>query len=144
MDFSRLTVIFRFIIIGIVYIIIFFALRIMYKDIKNGGRKKVTRKKAFGLEVLDPGRNSILKKGSVLPINREVTIGRKENNVLVMDDQFVSGHHARVFIKNTDYMLEDLGSTNGTLLNGERIDGKIILKVGDEIEIGSAAFKVIG
>lgn len=144
MDFSRLTVIFRFIIIGIVYIIIFFALRIMYKDIKNGGRKKVTRKKAFGLEVLDPGRNSILKKGSVLPINREVTIGRKENNVLVMDDQFVSGHHARVFIKNTDYMLEDLGSTNGTLLNGERIDGKIILKVGDEIVIGSAAFKVIG
>lgn len=144
MDFSRLTVIFRFVIIGIVYIIILFALRIMYKDIKSGGRKKVTRKKAFGLEVLDPGRNSILKKGSVLPINREVTIGRKENNVLVMDDQFVSGHHARVFIKNTDYMLEDLGSTNGTLLNGERIDGKIILKVGDEIEIGSAAFKVIG
>lgn len=144
MDFSRLTVIFRFIIIGIVYIIIFFALRIMYKDIKSGGRKKVTRKKAFGLEVLDPGRNSILKKGSVLPINREVTIGRKENNVLVMDDQFVSGQHARVFIKNTDYMLEDLGSTNGTLLNGERIDGKIILKVGDEIVIGSAAFKVIG
>lgn len=144
MDFSRLTVIFRFIIIGIVYIIIFFALKIMYKDIKNGGRKKVTRKKTFGLEVLDPGRNSILKKGSVLPINREVTIGRKENNVLVMDDQFVSGHHARVFIKNTDYMLEDLGSTNGTLLNGERIDGKIILKVGDEIAIGSAAFKVIG
>lgn len=144
MDFSRLTVIFRFIIIGIIYIIILFALRIMYKDIKSGGRKKAPRKRSFGLEVLKPGHNSILKNGSVIPINRTVTIGRKDDNVLIMDDQFVSGHHAKVFIKNTDYMLEDLGSTNGTKLNGERLEGKIILKVGDEIEIGSAAFKVIG
>ncbi|MFL0247245.1 FHA domain-containing protein [Candidatus Clostridium stratigraminis] len=144
MDFSRLTTIFRFIIIGIVYIIIFYALSIMYKDIKSGGKKKTTKKKAFGLEVLDAGENSILKRGGIIPIHGELTIGRRDSNMLVLDDQFVSGNHARIFIKNTDNMIEDLGSTNGTELNEERLEDRVILKVGDEIKIGSALFKVIG
>lgn len=144
MDFSRLTTIFRFVIIGIVYIIIFLALRIMYKDIKSGGKKKTIRNKAFGLEVLEPGENSILKKGGIIPIQRELTIGRKASNMLVLDDQFVSGNHVRIFIKNTDNMIEDLGSTNGTEVNGVRLEQRIILRVGDEIKVGSALFKVIG
>lgn len=144
MDFSRLTTIFRFIIIGIVYIIIFLALRIMYKDIKTGGKKKTIRKKTIGLEVYDAGENSILKKGGIIPIHGELTIGRKNSNLLVLDDQFVSGNHVRIFIKNTDYMIEDLGSTNGTEVNSTRLEEKVILSVGDEIKVGSALFKVIG
>lgn len=139
-----MTTIFRFLIIGIVYIIIFLALRIMYKDIKSGGKKKTIRKKAFGLEVLEGGGNSILKKGSIIPIQSELTIGRKNSNMLVLDDQFVSGKHVRIFIKNTDYMIEDLGSTNGTEVNSTRLEERIILSVGDEIKVGSALFKVIG
>lgn len=144
MDFSRLTTIFRFIIIGIVYIIIFYALSIMYKDIKSGGKKKTTRKKAFAIEVVEAGENSILKRDGIIPIHGELTIGRRASNMLVLDDQFVSGNHARIFIKNTDNMIEDLGSTNGTEVNGERLEERVILKVGDEIKIGSALFKVIG
>lgn len=145
MDFSKLTTIFRFVIIGIVYIIIFLALRIMYKDIKNGGKKKAApKKKAFGLEILDAGENSNLKKGGVVPINGELTIGRKNTNHLVLNDQYVSGNHVKLFVRNTDYMIEDLGSTNGTTVNEERLEGKAILRVGDEIGVGSAVFKVIG
>jgi pSer/pThr/pTyr-binding forkhead associated (FHA) protein len=134
----------KFAIMGVVYIIIFLALRIMYKDIKNGGRKKVTKKKAFGLEVIDPGENSNLKEGGIIPVQGELTIGRKNTNHLILEDQFVSGNHARVFLKNTDYMLEDMGSTNGTKLNEERLEDSVILRVGDEIEVGSAVFRVIG
>lgn len=144
MDFSKLTTIFRFIIIGIIYIIIFLALRIMYKDIKNGGKKKPVKKKSFGLEVIDKGENNDLKNGAIIPIRGELTIGRKETNNLILQDQYVSGKHTRIFLKNTDYMIEDLGSTNGTILNEERLEGKAILKAGDEIQIGSALFKVIG
>lgn len=144
LDFSRLTTIFRFVIIGIVYVIIFLALRIMYKDIKGGGKKKVVKKRSFGLEVLEEGENSILKRGSIIPIHGELTIGRKNSNTLVLDDQFVSGSHARIFIKNTDYMLEDLGSTNGVELNDKKLENRSILRIGDEIKIGSALFKVIG
>jgi hypothetical protein len=144
LDFSRLTTIFRFVIIGIVYIIIFLALGIMYKDIKSGGKKKVIRKKSLGLEVLETGENSILKTGGIIPIQGELTIGRKNSNMLVLDDQFVSGNHVRIFIKNTDYMIEDLGSTNGTEVNEKRLEERAILGVGDEIKVGSALFKVIG
>lgn len=144
LDFSKLTTIFKFIIIGIVYIIIFLALRIMYKDIKNGGKKKSVKKKSFGLEVIDKGENHDLKDGAIIPVRGEITIGRKETNNLILDDQYASGNHARIFLKNTDYMIEDLGSTNGTMLNDKRLEGRAILKVGDEIQIGSASFKVIG
>lgn len=143
MDFSKLSVIFKFIIMAIVYIIIFVALVIMYKDIKNGGKKK-TRKKSLGLEVVDSGQNSILRKGSVIPIHGELTVGRRSSNLLVLDDQYVSGNHAKVYLKNTDYVLEDLESTNGTYFNSKRLEGKTILRAGDEIKIGSAVFKVIG
>jgi pSer/pThr/pTyr-binding forkhead associated (FHA) protein len=117
----------------------------MYKDIKGGGRKKVTRSnKNFALEILESGENANLKKGGIIPISGEITIGRRDNNLLVLNDKFVSGNHARIFIKNTDFMLEDLESTNGTKVNDERIEGKVILRVGDEIEIGSVLLKVIG
>lgn len=145
MDFTVLTKVFRFVIIGIVYIIIFLALKIMYKDIKGGGRKKITRSnKSFALEILEPGENLNLKKGGIIPISGDITIGRKDDNLLILNDKFVSGNHARIFIKNTDYLLEDLESTNGTKVNEERIEGKVVLRVGDEIEIGSVLLKVIG
>lgn len=144
MDFSKLSAIFRFAIIGIVYIIIFLALRIMYKDIKVGGKKKTPRKNAFGLEVLQAGENSNLRKGGIIPVQGELTIGRKNTNHLILEDQFVSGNHVRIFVRNTDYMIEDMGSTNGTKVNDERLEERAILRVGDEIEVGSAVFKVIG
>jgi pSer/pThr/pTyr-binding forkhead associated (FHA) protein len=116
----------------------------MYKDIKVGGKKKTLRKNAFGLEVLQAGENSNLRKGGIIPVQGELTIGRKNTNHLILEDQFVSGNHVRIFVRNTDYMIEDMGSTNGTKVNEERLEERAILRVGDEIEVGSAVFKVIG
>lgn len=144
MDLSKLSLIFKIVIIGIIYIIIFLALRIMYKDIKNGGKKTKENRKSFGLEVVSAGNNSNLRKGGVIPIRQEITIGRKNDNLLILDDPYASSHHARVYIKNNDCILEDLASTNGTLLNGEKIKGREYLGAGDEIRIGSTSFKVIG
>lgn len=145
MDLSKLSLIFKLIIIGIVYIIIFFALRIMYKDIKNGGRRaKVGNRKSFGLEIIEPGNNANLRRGGVIPIQREITVGRKNDNLLVLDDPYASGHHARIYVKNNDCIIEDLRSTNGTLLNGLKVEGREYLNSGDEIKIGNTSFKVIG
>lgn len=145
MDLSKLSLIFKIIIIGIIYIIIFLALRIMYKDIKNGGKKpRSSNGKSFGLEVVSAGNNSNLRKGGVIPVRGEISIGRKNDNLLILDDPYASGHHARVYMKNNDCILEDLGSTNGTLLNGAKVNGREYLNAGDEIRIGSTAFKLIG
>lgn len=142
-DLSKLSLIFRVVIIAIVYLIILFAIRIMYKDIKNGGKRKVKRK-PFGIEILEPGTSPNLKKGAVVPIGIELTIGRKEDNLLVLSDRYISSHHAKIFLKNGRYMLEDLKSTNGVILNSEKIEEKVYIKSGDRIQIGSCVFKVIG
>lgn len=142
---SKMSTIFKFIIIAIVYLIIFTAFKIMYKDMKNSGSRKTTkRRKSFGLEVLDPGMNKSIRNGAVIPINREVTIGRKDDNSIVLNEGYVSGHHARVYLRNNQYILEDLNSTNGTALNGQKVENKVYIKNGDEIKIGSSLFKVIG
>jgi pSer/pThr/pTyr-binding forkhead associated (FHA) protein len=134
----------RVLIIVIIYIIIFWALRIMYKDIKGGNRRRRASRQ-LGLEVIKVGDNkSNLKVGSVIPIHSKMTVGRKEDNLLVLHDQYVSGHHAVIFIKNNEYFIKDLDSTNGTLLNGTRLDKVLALNVDDEIIIGEYVFKVIG
>ncbi|WP_163193718.1 FHA domain-containing protein [Clostridium thermarum] len=135
--------IFIILFILIIYIIIFMALRIMYKDVKNGDKKKIL-KKSWGLEVIAVPENSNLGKGSIIPINRLITIGRKEDNMVILNDPYASGYHAKVYVRNTDYYIEDLNSTNGTLLNEEKVEGKVMLEPGDEIRIGTTLFKVIG
>lgn len=144
MDLSKLSLIFKIVIIGIVYIIIFLALRIMYKDMKGGTKGRTSSRKTFGLEVISTIENSDLKKGGVIPIRGEITIGRKHSNMLVLDDPYVSGSHVRIYARNKKYIIEDLQSTNGTIVNDTKIKGKYYLSSGDKIKIGGTAFKVIG
>ncbi|MGH4122907.1 MAG: FHA domain-containing protein [Clostridium sp.] len=134
----------KYAIIAIIYLIIIFALRIMYKDIKGGGKKKTVIKKTMGLEVIERGENFNLRVGAVIPLNDELTVGRKADNLLILGDKYVSSQHVRIYRKNTDYILQDLGSTNGTLMNNKRVKDSVAIKKGDEIKIGTSIFKVIG
>lgn len=143
MDLSKLSLIFKFLILGIFYIIIFLALKIMYKDIKNNGRQKLKRQ-ALGLEIVEPGNSINLKRGGVIPIHGEITLGRRQDNLFILDDQFVSGYHARIYPLNDRYILEDLNSTNGTFLNSIKLKGKASINPGDVIEVGSTMLRVIG
>ncbi len=64
-----------------------------------------------------------------------ITIGRKMDNDVVIDNLAVSGHHARVVEENGTYFVEDTGSTNGTFVNDAKIQ-KQRLKSGDQIRVG--------
>ena len=141
---TMISSIMKYAIIAIIYLIIIFALRIMYKDIKGGGKKKTVIKKTMGLEVIDRGENFNLRVGAVIPLNDELSVGRKADNLLILGDKYVSSQHVRIYRKNTDYILQDLGSTNGTLMNKKRVKDKVVIKKGDEIKIGTSIFKVIG
>jgi len=65
----------------------------------------------------------------------ETTIGRWRDNAVVVDDRWVSRYHARVRHVGEQYLIEDLGSKNGTLVNGGRIAGPTALADGDEIQV---------
>jgi pSer/pThr/pTyr-binding forkhead associated (FHA) protein len=70
------------------------------------------------------------------------TIGRRSHNDLVIDNLAVSGEHAVVFATGADVYLEDLGSTNGTTVNGQPVK-KHLLQSGDVIEIGKYRLKFL-
>ncbi|MBI4194259.1 MAG: FHA domain-containing protein [Betaproteobacteria bacterium] len=85
-------------------------------------------------------------EGSVIrevPLDKErVTIGRKPQNDIQIENLAVSGEHARVVTILKDSFLEDLGSTNGTLVNGNPVT-KHILQNSDVIEIGKYKLKYV-
>lgn len=70
---------------------------------------------------------------------RWVRIGRDPSNQIVLnDDRYTSRYHAWVTYENGLFWLEDLGSTNGTMLNGQAVDEREELRTGDQIKIGES------
>jgi len=76
--------------------------------------------------------------------HREITIGRSANSDLVIDDEFASTHHARLVKQNGQWQVQDLGSTNGTFLDGVRVTSPVPLNLGSEVRIGKTAFELRG
>lgn len=146
MNFSKLsTLVFGIAFIIILYFIIYYALKIMYKDVKGGGRKKpsYSENKNYGIELLSAGENSNLEEGTLLLLRENLSIGRREGNTIRLNDQYVSGNHAKILVKNREVIIEDLNSTNGVFVNDQRIKGSYKLRANDKIRIGTAIFKVI-
>ena len=146
MSFSKMIAgVFGLIFIVILYVIIYYALKIMYKDVKNGGkRRRPARANGnYGLEIINSGNGRDLKEGSIIPIRSDISIGRKDGNSIILSDQHVSGNHAKIVVRNNGLFLEDLNSTNGTYLNGKKISSRIKLTNKDEIRIGTAVFKIL-
>ncbi|MBF0551259.1 MAG: FHA domain-containing protein [Deltaproteobacteria bacterium] len=76
--------------------------------------------------------------GRLVVLSEDIlTIGRSSDNVLAVPyDSTVSGHHARVFVRNGQWMIEDLISKNGVVVNGRRIKTAVSVKRNDNIKIG--------
>ncbi len=75
--------------------------------------------------------------GKVYPLDKaEAFVGRDLNNDIVINDPEISRRHARFYNQGNGYILEDLGSTNGTFVNGQRLLGPHVLRPGDMITFG--------
>lgn len=76
----------------------------------------------------------------------EVTIGRGQDNVLVLGDDAVSTAHARILVGRQATWIEDLGSTNGTLVGGQRVPARqrVKLAAGDHVAIGPYILSLAG
>jgi hypothetical protein len=81
----------------------------------------------------------------IFPLSEEVTIGRAPGcSVALADDSFVSQLHARVYVRDGQPFVEDLGSTNGTFLNQARLTKTMRLRRGDRLQIGQTILEVSG
>mgnify|MGYP001039926115 CR=1 FL=1 len=83
------------------------------------------------------------ESGQVFPLGFEVvTIGRHEDNIVVLPDPNVSRHHAEISHQGGRWAIRDLDSANGTYVNGESIRDPYVLRHGDVIRVGQSQFQV--
>jgi hypothetical protein len=66
----------------------------------------------------------------------QINVGRDSTNEIVINDAEISRRHARLTFQGGEYVLEDVGSTNGTFVNGQRLTGPRVLKPGDVVSFG--------
>ena len=82
-------------------------------------------------------------KGREFPLGDEMTVGRAGGcGVLLTEDTFVSQLHARVFRRDGDLFVEDLGSTNGTFLNKKKVGAPLVIRKGDKVQFGRTTLEV--
>lgn len=82
-------------------------------------------------------KQSTVAVGTTFGLQPVTTVGRASDNTVVLPDAFISSHHAQVVRQNGRWFLTDLGSTNGSAVNGRRCDGRATpLKDGDIVQFG--------
>jgi pSer/pThr/pTyr-binding forkhead associated (FHA) protein len=106
----------------------------------RGKRARPKRVKGGGnaLVVMEPPEAA----GTRHPLSDEITVGRAAGCTITLDDHYVSQLHARIFRKDDVLFVEDLGSTNGTYVNGQKLTGTVVVKRGDMVRIGSTVLEV--
>ena len=142
----------KFLFLGILYIFIARAVRVINQELKGAtagpaparasapapAKRSKTKAKAPSKAAIVEGD----KKGATLDLGDELIVGRGEKCRLVLDDTYVSTVHARIFAKGDTYMLEDLGSTNGTYLNRRRVTSQVEVHRGDQVKIGKTVLEM--
>lgn len=107
----------------------------------GGGRARPSRRTAS-----QPGRLVVVEPaelvGREFPLGDELTIGRAAGCQITLDDTFVSQLHARVFRREQQYLVEDLGSTNGTYLNRRKVAGPMVIQPGDRLQVGNTVMEL--
>lgn len=140
--FELLSSLLKYIFTTIIYLFIFSIIRLIYLDIRSMNSQSRTSNGNFPYIKLINRRDSLdfkVEESYVLDNNR--VIGRAMNSEISIADPFLSSRHARFLLKEGKYYLEDMGSTNGTYINSNRLGMiPVALKDGDKIRAGQMDF----
>ena len=123
----------------LIYLFFFFVVRALWRDLRT---TIAGAGQALGRLVVVAAPEGRPAPGSSLAIDAVNTIGRDVNNSIVIDDSFVSAEHALLTFRGRAWYVEDRGSTNGTWLNGQRVESYLPLGYGDELQIGQVRLRL--
>lgn len=125
----------RILLVILLYLFLYFAMRTGIGLVR--GQRKDT---AIWAVNVDKGTKQL--RGLHVDILGPVVVGRSPSSDIVVDEPFVSATHARFSLQGPALVLEDLGSTNGTMVNGHLIGQPVTLRDGDEVQIGDTVMRV--
>ncbi|HAS07755.1 MAG: hypothetical protein GM44_3870 [actinobacterium acAMD-2] len=143
--------------LGLLWVFVFFALSVLRSDLRAptmGARGPIRPQSNRAPDARSVGKNGksprklvitegVLSGTSVPLSDQPVTIGRAPDSTIVLDDDYVSHRHARIAPDARGrWSVEDLGSTNGTYLDRQRVTGPVLAGLGVPIRIGKTVLEL--
>ena len=129
----------RLLFLGLIYLFLARVIAALLRDLRAAAREPGER----------PGRLVVLASpggeppaGQSFGLDVITALGRDVNNAIVIDDPFASSEHAVLTYRGRSWYLEDLGSTNGSYVNGRRVEGVSPVGFGDELQIGQVRMRL--
>ena len=129
----------RLLFLGLLYLFLLQVVRALVRDLRAASQSAVAelgRLHVLASPAGDP------PAGASFSLDAITSLGRDVNNSVVIDDPFASQEHAILTFRGRDWYVEDLGSTNGTYVNGNRVEGVAPLGFGDELQIGQVRLRL--
>jgi len=129
----------RLIFLGMLYVFLWMVVRALLRDLRSAAREPSTE---LGRLVVLASPSGEPPSGASFALDAVTSLGRDVNNAIVLDDEFVSSTHAALTYRGRAWYVEDLGSTNGTFLNGSQVDGLSPVGFGDELQVGQVRMRL--
>ncbi|NLD46674.1 MAG: FHA domain-containing protein [Clostridiaceae bacterium] len=130
----------KYIFISVIYLFIFAIIRMIYLDIYSMNARRSGQNLPY-IKLINRRDSLEMKVEESYILDNNLTIGRAMGNRITIADPFLSGQHAVFDISDGSCSLKDLGSTNGTFVNGKKLENApVVLNDGDRIRIGQLDF----
>jgi len=147
----------RFGFLALLWLFVFAAMRVIRTDLRTSGQPRIAvppprrRGKGAGASAPRPAPGApthlMVTEGGLTGTRIGLTgapvlIGRANDSTLVLEDDYASTRHARISLQNGTWMVEDLGSTNGTYVGSRKVDGPMPLEIGMPVRIGKTVLEL--
>jgi hypothetical protein len=129
----------RLLFLAALYFFLWMVVRALIRDLRSAAREPM---RELGWLVVVASPSGEPAPGATFALDAITSLGRDVNNSIVLDDEFASASHAALTYRGRAWYVEDLGSTNGTFVNGSQVDGLAPIAFGDEIQIGQARLRL--
>jgi hypothetical protein len=129
----------RLIFLAMLYAFLWMVVRALVRDLRAAAREPTTE---LGRLVIVASPSGEPAAGAAFALDAITSLGRDVNNSIVLEDEFVSTTHAALTYRGRAWYVEDLGSTNGTFVNGSQVDGLAPIAFGDEIQVGQVRLRL--
>jgi hypothetical protein len=128
--------------LGLLYLVLMRFAGSLLRDLRSAEQAQLASRSGIGrLSVLESPEDEP-PAGSTIALGPINSIGRNVNNTIYVEDDFASATHAMLTFRGRSWFVEDQGSTNGTYVNGHRIDRPVALSFGDELTVGRVRMRL--
>ena len=122
-----------------IYAFLWAVVRVLLRDLRAAAREPGAELGRLVVVASPSGEPAV---GAGFSLDAVTTLGRDVNATILLDDEFVSGLHAALTYRGRAWYVEDLGSTNGTFVNGSPVEDIALVSFGDELQCGNIRLRL--